>query len=87
MLDGWLHNGQRWFQKVAGFKKGPTSAFYGSFDFFVATFDTSIAHSGMGGLMDVVGGLQKVVYGKTQQDHDYLYTDKRKCLVLEASLV
>ena len=23
--------------------------------------------------MDVVGGLQKVVYGKTQQDHDYFY--------------
>ena len=69
MLDGWLHKWQRWFQKVADFKQGPTSAFYGSF----ATFETSIAYSGMGGLMDVVGGLQKVVYGKTQQDHDYFY--------------
>ena len=40
----------------------------------ITTFETYIAHSGMGGLMDVVGGLQKVVYGKTQQDHDY-YTE------------
>ena len=43
------------------------------FDFLFATFETSIAHSGIGGLMDVVWGLQKVVYGKTQQDHDYFY--------------
>ena len=61
------------FKKLQVSIQGPTSTFYGSFDFFVATFDTSIARSGMGGLMDVVGGLQKVVYGKTQQDHDYLY--------------